>query len=367
MEKTYQLDQQWMKRALKLSLKGKGRTYPNPMVGAVIVKNGRLIGEGWHRGVGLPHAEVEAIASCREDPQGATLYVTLEPCNHHGRTPPCTEAILKAGIGEVHYAMEDPNPQVAGGGARRLKEAGLRVFSGTCREEAVNINKAFIYHCRTGRPWVILKAAMSLDGKIACSGGESRWITGEIARRNVHSLRAEVGAVLVGVDTAIQDRPLLTDRRRKSSGRQPLKVILDSDLRLPLDSPLVTENPERLLIFCTDRVSEKSIEPWVNQGVTVFRSGLSIEPTGVLTKLGALGVQSILIEGGRRIFTAFQKDGLIQEYYLFYAPSFIGGGDALDILGPMGVAQPAEAPRIKVCSIQRAGEDILIHGMAKEG
>lgn len=358
-------EERFMRRALQLSLKGRGLTYPNPMVGAVIVRDGRIIGEGWHRGAGQSHAEVEALAHCIEDPRGAAIYVTLEPCNHYGRTPPCTEAILRAGITEVYYAIDDPNP-VAGGGAQRLREAGVAVRSGICREEALEVNRAFIYHCQTGRPWVVMKAAMSLDGKIACRGGESRWITGEAARRSVHELRSQVGAVLVGVGTAIQDRPRLTDRRR-GERRQPLKVVLDSELRIPLDSPLVTEEPQRLVVFCSGRASDVTAEHLAAQGATVINLGPSLELESVLMELGARGVRSVLVEGGSKVFTAFHRCGLVHEYALFYAPIFIGGADSLGVLGGGSVARPMDAPRMTVRSIHRMGPDILIRGYSEGG
>jgi diaminohydroxyphosphoribosylaminopyrimidine deaminase/5-amino-6-(5-phosphoribosylamino)uracil reductase len=204
--------QDFMKRALELSELGAPLVYPNPMVGAVIVKDGRIIGEGWHHGPGLPHAEVEALRVCREEPAGATMYVTLEPCNHWGRTPPCTKAVIEAGIAEVQIAIRDNNCRVAGGGIAALTEAGIKVAIGLCREEALEINRSFFHYCHTGRPWVIMKAATSLDGKIATTGGQSRWITGEPARRLVHQLRSRVGAVLIGSGTMLADDPELTNR-----------------------------------------------------------------------------------------------------------------------------------------------------------
>ena len=263
-------DLKFMRRALQLSRRGEALACPNPMVGAVIVKDGQIIGEGWHHGPGQPHAEVEALRACREDPKGTTLYVTLEPCNHYGRTPPCTEAIIKAGIKIVKIALLDPNRAVTGGGAARLRAAGIEVEIGIAGAEALELNRKFCHFCLKGQPWVIMKAAMSLDGKIATSSGQSQWITGEASRRLVHQLRSQVGAVLIGSGTMVQDNPELSNRLTPLAS-QPLKVLLDSELKVTPESNLVAKNPRRLLVFCTRKAHPAREEQLQRLGVQVVR------------------------------------------------------------------------------------------------
>lgn len=351
-----------MKRALKLSKKGQCLTCPNPMVGAVIVKDGQIIGEGWHHGPGLPHAEIEALKACQTNPVGATMYVTLEPCNHYGRTPPCSEAIIKAGIAEVKYAISDPNP-VAGGGGERLREAGIKTQAGLGKEEALELNRKFFHFYLTGRPWVIMKAAMGLDGKIATSGGESQWITGEQSRKMVHQLRAEVSSVLVGSGALLADDPQLTNRMVKPITRQPSKVLLDSSLQIKGEHRLISENPENLIIFCTSRASD-SKEQWLSSmGARVVRQETSgrIKLDEALLSLGEMGIQSVLVEGGSSIFTSFWEAGLVNEYYLFYAPFFIGGKAAPGVLGGEGHISLAKLERLVVESVKKVGSDVLVH------
>jgi diaminohydroxyphosphoribosylaminopyrimidine deaminase/5-amino-6-(5-phosphoribosylamino)uracil reductase len=357
-----------MKRALELSEKGVSLVHPNPMVGAVIVKNGQIIGEGWHHGPGLPHAEVEALNSCREDPTGATLYVTLEPCNHWGRTPPCTKAIIEARIAEVQIAIQDNNCRVAGGGIAKLEAAGIKVETGLCRDEALEINRSFFYYCHTGRPWVIMKAATSLDGKIATAGGESRWITGEPARRLVHQFRSQVGAVLIGSGTMLADDPELTNRLFEPVSRHPLKVVLDSALKIPLTGKLIGNNPQDLLLFCTGKASPAKISQLESLGVRVYQQTGSgrVNIPEVLDILGSQGIQSVLVEGGAEIFAGFLQDDAVNEFYLMYAPFFIGGAAARGVIGGSGIQGLQEAHRLRVKSLSRIGEDILVHAYKEE-
>lgn len=356
-----------MKRALKLSKKGLCLTCPNPMVGAVIVKDGQIIGEGWHRGPGTPHAEIVALKACLTDPKGATMYVTLEPCNHYGRTPPCSEAIIKAGIGEVIYAIADPNP-VAGGGGKRIERAGIKTRAGLGRKEAIELNRKFLHFCLTGRPWVIMKAAMSLDGKIATAGGESQWITSERSRKLVHKLRAEVNAVLVGSGTLLADDPRLNNRINNGSSRQPLKLLLDSKLQLTKEHRIVSEQPENLIVFCTAEAPKDKEENLRGLGVRIIRQETAgmVNLAEALASLGRLGVQSVLIEGGSTVFTSFWELGLVNEYYLFYGSFFIGGDLASGVLRGKGIKSLVEAERLKVESVKRLGPDILIHAYKEE-
>ncbi|NLG85422.1 MAG: bifunctional diaminohydroxyphosphoribosylaminopyrimidine deaminase/5-amino-6-(5-phosphoribosylamino)uracil reductase RibD [Firmicutes bacterium] len=362
-------DRRFMKMALALAKKGVGRTAPNPMVGAVVVKDGEVIGSGWHRGPGFPHAEAEALANCRKDPRGATLYVPLEPCNHHGRTPPCTEAIIRAGIARVVYTTADPNPRVVGGGAARLRAAGVEVVElheGPAREEALALNRFFFHHCLTGRPWVILKAAMSLDGKIATSAGRSRWITGEVSRRFVHRLRGRVDAVLVGRGTMATDDPHLTVRYGRPA-RQPLKILLDSRLAISPEANLVREAPARLVVFCGAAAPREKEEELTALGVRVFRLESRERPDlpEVLTTLGSQGVQSLLVEGGSEVFTSFCQADLANEFYLFYAP-FLLGGDGLPVVAGRGPTDLGAVRRLKLDFVRKIGGDFLLHAYREE-
>jgi diaminohydroxyphosphoribosylaminopyrimidine deaminase/5-amino-6-(5-phosphoribosylamino)uracil reductase len=360
-------DQMYMRRALDLAGQGRGLTYPNPMVGAVIVKNGQIIGEGWHRGPGRVHAEVDALEHCRESPRGATLYVTLEPCNHYGRTPPCTEAICAAGIAVVKFAVSDPNPTVSGGGVARLRTAGIQVESGLLKEEAVALNRAFLRFCLTGRPWVILKAAMSLDAKIAAADGASKWITGDAARTRVHQLRAEVGAVLIGSGTLRVDDPRLTSRLDPAPPRQPLKVLLDRQLTVTGVANVVRHEPERLLVFCNRSAAAAKIRALAELGAQVFpsRAGETWSLTDLLAVLGELGTQSVLVEGGSGIYSAFVAADLVDEYYLFYAPFFMGGA-ALPVAPDFGADSLAAARRLTIDAVEQVGSDVLIHAYKGE-
>ncbi len=357
-----------MKLALRLARKGWGMTYPNPMVGAVIVKEGVIIGAGWHQGSGKPHAEVNAIRACRVSPVGAELFVTLEPCNHYGRTPPCTKAIIEAGIEKVYYAISDPNPEVLGGGAAALQQAGIAVEAGMEHEAALELNRGFFRLAQTGRPWVILKAAMSLDGKTACPGGISKWITGLPARKCAHRLRAQMGAILVGVGTVNADDPELSNRLYEPILRQPLKVILDSSLRINFGSKIIKHTPAEVLIFCTaeaDRERENALQAL---GVRVIRQPHAgkVNINGVLATLGELGIQSLMVEGGHEINAAFLKENLFDEYYLFYAPILIGSDAAIGLLGATGINLPEAALRVKINRIKKIGNDLLIHSYRKD-
>ena len=358
-----------MRRALALAKKGHGKVYPNPMVGAVVVKEGEIIGEGWHQGPGRPHAEVEALKSCIVDPAGAKIFVTLEPCNHFGRTPPCTEAIIRAGLVEVHYAVADPNPNVAGSGAQRLKQAGIHVEEGLREQEALSLNREFFHHCLTDSPWVVMKAGMSLDGKIAMADGESKWITGPGSRRQVHRLRSRIGAVLIGIGTAQKDDPLLSTRLKGIGYHQPLKVVLDGKLSLSLESRLVAESPELLVVFCTQEAPEQKERELIDRGVRVHRQAGKgrVNPVEVLGTLGGLGIQSVLVEGGHEVYASFVELGLVHEYYLFYAPFLMGGENSIGVVGGVGITSLEKAPRLKIESIKRYGEDILIHAWGKGG
>jgi len=337
------------------------------MVGAVIVGDGRVVAEGFHERVGGPHAEVNALRRAGESARGATLYVSLEPCNHYGRTPPCTEAIMAAGIRRVVIGMADPNPKVTGGGADRLRRAGIDVTVGAVEEEYQRLNQPFLKWVTLGRPYVTLKCAATLDGRMATRTGDSRWVTGERSRRLVHELRGAVDAVLVGIGTALADDPLLTARLGRKKVRQPLRIVLDTHGRLPAASQLVkTARQSPVLVACAETVPKEIRERFLSQGVDVV--GLpTVEPAGLdlgalLDELGRRSVTSVLVEGGARVHGAFLDGALADDFYFFYAPKILG--DALGV--PMFDGTPRhfmkEALAGVDCQVRRLGDDFLVCG-----
>ena len=355
-----------MKLALRLAAKGAGWVSPNPMVGAVVVKNGQIVGQGYHRRVGAPHAEVEALRQAGDASRGADLYVTLEPCNHQGRTPPCTQALLSAGVRRVIIATMDPNPRVTGGGAAYLQSQGVSVETGLLEEEARRLNEAWFHWMRTGLPWVIAKAACSLDGKIATTGGESQWLTGEAARSYGHRLRHRVDAILVGINTALSDDPQLTTRLPRGRGQDPIRVVLDSRLRLPLTAKLLhLDSPAPTWVACTSKAPKETIRAIKELGaeVLVFPPEAGRVPLKPLLKLlGQQQVQSLLVEGGAEVLGGFFDQGLVNQFYFFFAPKILGGRAAPGVLGGEGVARLVEAHQAKALVIRRIGPDLLISG-----
>lgn len=354
-----------MRQALRLARRGLGRTSPNPPVGAVVVASGRVVGRGFHRRAGGPHGEVIALqeAGCRA--RGATLYVTLEPCNHHGRTPPCTEAIVAAGIKRVVVGVADPNPHVAGGGARRLRAHGIRVDMGVEHEPCAQLIRGFAKHVRTGLPYVTLKLAASMDGRIATVTGASRWITGERARKLVHRLRNQVDAVMVGAGTVIADDPSLTCRL--PGGRDPLRIVVDGRLRVPLSARVLTKQAAPGTIIATVSRKPRTIEALRRRGATVLvlpgRGGL-LSIRRLLAELGKRGVTSVLIEGGGSLGAAALRDGAVDEFLCFYAPKLIGG-DGRPVLGPLGVVRLADAVSLANVRLMRLGEDVLVRAAVR--
>lgn len=359
-----------MRRALALARLAEGQTSPNPAVGAVIVRGGKVVGEGYHRQAGAPHAEIEALREAGDLALNATLYVTLEPCNHTGRTPPCTEAIVKAGVAEVQYAARDPNPSLPGGGHAYLENAGLVVCEGLCGEEAEHLNRFYFHAVRTGRPYVVAKFAMSLDGKIATHTGESRWITGADSRAEVHNLRRVVDAVLVGAGTAISDNPLLTARTAAHEGSQPRRIVLDSHGRVPIESALFdAESSGGSVVATTDAMPDEHRRTLEGLGVEVWTFPATVtgkvELSFLLDELGNRGTRSLLVEGGADVLGSFFDDGHVQEIWAFVAPIIIGGSAAHSPVHGSGVLLPAEATRLVKTSLERFGEDVLIRGYVK--
>ncbi|GAB4230095.1 MAG: bifunctional diaminohydroxyphosphoribosylaminopyrimidine deaminase/5-amino-6-(5-phosphoribosylamino)uracil reductase RibD [Deltaproteobacteria bacterium] len=349
----------FMRRALRLARKGAGRTAPNPAVGAVIVRGARVIGEGYHRGAGLPHAEIEALRRAGKDARGADLYVTLEPCDHRGRTGPCTAAILDAGIARVAYAMKDPNPLVSGRGARRLRRAGVLVHSGPLEAQARELNRGYCRRIVTGKPFVTLKLAVSLDGQIAAAGGDSRWITGEEARRRVHRLRSEMDAILVGGETARRDDPLLT--ARVPGGHDPRRVVLTSrpgDLR---NRKMFRQGGSERIVACPKSVREEDLRGLREAGATVVRLPVrdgKVCAADLLSALGALGVNSLLVEGGGRTAGWLVAEGAVDRYVVFVAPLLLGEG--IRAVSGWAARAPSAGNRLEFTSVRRVGPDLEI-------
>ncbi len=360
----------FMQRALALAEHGLGHTSPNPVVGAVIVRQGQILGEGYHRQAGCAHAEVEALAAAGEAARGATLYVTLEPCNHHGRTPPCTNAILDAGIAELFYAMVDPNPHVVGHGRQRLVEAGVKVHEGLCAAEARHLNRFFFHYVTSGRPYVMAKFAASLDGKIATRNGESQWITGPEARQQGHLLRQAVDAILLGAGTAIADNPRLTTRLTQDDVRHPLRIVLDSHGRVPLTAQLFSpELPGRTMVATTAAMPAAHQAALERQQVETMM--LPTTPTGqvdleqLLIALGHRQILSLLVEGGGQVLGSFFDAGLVNEVYTFLAPLIIGGAGAPSPVEGFGPAKLALARQLQNVSIAQVGNDFMIRGVVE--
>jgi len=347
-----------MRAALRLARRGLGRTSPNPAVGAVVVARGRVVGRGFTRPVGGPHAEVVALRDAGARARGATLYVTLEPCAHHGRTPPCVDAVLAAGVRRVVVGCADPNPHVRGGGAARLRRAGLEVTMGVREDECREQIRFFAHHVRSGLPWVTLKLAATLDGRIATAGGDSKWVTGEKARARVQELRDLHDAVLVGAETVIADDPELTCRRR--GGRDPLRVILDGRLRLPLAARVVRAGT---LVLTGRGAPARKLAALRARGAEVVElrhRGGALAWRDVLATLGRRGLCSLLVEGGGRVAAAAVAARGVDELLLFYAPK-LAGGDARPMLGDLGLRRMADAPRLRLRRSERLGDDLLLY------
>jgi diaminohydroxyphosphoribosylaminopyrimidine deaminase/5-amino-6-(5-phosphoribosylamino)uracil reductase len=355
-----------MRLALRLAARGAGWVSPNPMVGAVVVKDGQVVGRGYHRRAGLPHAEVEALRAAGEAARGADLYITLEPCNHQGRTPPCTQAILKAGVARVIIAVRDPNPRVTGGGVEVLTDRGVEVSVGLLAAEARRLNEAWFHWVDTGRPWVITKAACSLDGKIATVTGESQWLTGEPARALGHRLRHRVDAIVVGIGTVLADDPQLTTRLPRGPGRDPIRLVLDSRLRLPLTSRLLhLDSGAPTWVACTSQApaaARRALEGFGVELLVLPPDDGKVPLPALLDLLGTRQVQSLLVEGGAETLGAFFDQGLVNQFYFFYAPKILGGRKAPGMVGGAGITHLGEAHIARNLKVRRLGGDLLISG-----
>ncbi len=356
----------YMARALALAAQAQGRTSPNPMVGAVLVKEGRVVGEGFHARAGGPHAEVVALAQAGPEARGATLYVTLEPCNHHGRTPPCTQALIQAGVAEVHMAMLDPNPKVSGRGRAALEAAGIRTVVGEREAEARALNEIFVHWVTTGRPFVWAKYAMTLDGKIATVTGHARWISGPEARRYVHELRDRLDAILVGANTVLQDDPQLTTRLAKEDVAHPLRVILDSRGRIPLSARVFEpELPGQTLVATTEAMPRAHRQALEAQGVQVWslpECRGKVNLVALLARLGQEEITSVLVEGGGTVLGALFAHGLVDKVTAIVAPQIVGGRGAPTPVGDPGVATMDRAWRLTDLEVRHLGPDVALIG-----
>jgi len=362
-----EIDQNYMCQALREAKKGIGKTSPNPSVGALIVKNNRIVGRGYHKRAGTPHAEINALKEAGKRAKGATLYVTLEPCNHTGRTPPCTEAVLRAGIARVVIGVLDPNPAVTGGGAETLASRGVAVTSSILENECREIILPFIKHTTTGLPWVILKAGMSLDGRIAAASGKSTRITGQRSTQRVHAIRNQVDAILIGIDTALVDDPSLTARLQgRTSGRDPLRVVLDAELRLPENAAMLNqESPAPTWIFCARGADKKKRSRLERAGAAVKQVSVSsrgrLDLKAVLTELGRNQITAVLVEGGSRVHGSFLQEELADQILLFVAPVFLGE-QGVPLVSFSGKNRAEILPQMKIMSTRRFGADVLIDG-----
>jgi diaminohydroxyphosphoribosylaminopyrimidine deaminase / 5-amino-6-(5-phosphoribosylamino)uracil reductase len=353
-------DLDYMALAVQLAKATTGQTSPNPHVGAVLVKENQIIGMGAHLKAGDPHAEVHAIRMAGENAKGATLYVTLEPCSHFGKTPPCSNLVIESGIERVFVATTDPNPLVGGEGIKRMEEAGIKVEVGLMKEEAVELNKVFFHYIHTRQPYVTLKSAMSLDGKIATVTGESQWITGEEARKDVHHFRHRHDAILVGVNTVIKDNPSLTTRL-ESGGKNPIRVILDTSLRTPLEARIVNDGLAETIIITGSNASSDSIKKFTDKGIQIISMDTpQIEILEMLKKLGNHGITSLYVEGGAEVHGSFLKAKAFQQVITYIAPKLIGGKTAPASFGGEGIEVLADTVALDIKEVTKMGQDIRI-------
>ena len=353
-------DQDYMALAINLASATAGQTSPNPQVGAVLVKNGQILGMGAHLRAGEPHAEVHAIRMAGEKAEGATLYVTLEPCSHFGKTPPCSNLVIESGIKKVFVASVDPNPLVGGAGVKKMLEAGIDVQVGLMEEEAKALNKIFFHYISTGLPYVTLKSATSLDGKIATVTGESQWITGEEARRDVHQFRHAHDAILVGVNTVIKDNPSLTTRL-EAGGKNPVRVILDSSLRTPVESGIVNDNAAKTIIVTGADVETEREKQFIELGIEIIK--LETDKIGIkdmLEKLADRGITSVYVEGGAEVHGSFLQEKAFQRVIAYIAPKLLGGKNAPAAYGGEGIARLEDTVPLRIVDVKQIGQDIRI-------
>lgn len=354
----------WM--ALDLARQGRGRTNPNPMVGAVLVKEGSIVGTGYHQAAGGPHAEVVALRKAGEKAKGAALYVNLEPCSHHGRTPPCTDTLIKAAVKEVVVAMSDPNPLVAGRGLQKLESAGIKVKQGILEEKARKLNEVFIKYITTRAPFVTVKTAMSLDGKIATRTGESQWITGEKSRQYVHRLRDRSDAIIVGIETVLTDNPRLTTRLAEGGGEDALRVVVDSTARLPLDARVINPGSRSKIVLATTAAAPPEKRRALQEkGVEVIlfpaREG-RVDLRALMLKLGEKEIASVLVEGGGTLNYSLLEAGVVDKLFVFIAPVIFGGRNSPTSFAGEGIASVSKAWHLEQLELKQFDQDLLVIG-----
>jgi diaminohydroxyphosphoribosylaminopyrimidine deaminase/5-amino-6-(5-phosphoribosylamino)uracil reductase len=359
-----------MRRAIELAQEGVGYTSPNPLVGAVIVKNGRIIGEGYHKLYGGPHAEINAFKNAIEDVEGATMYVTLEPCSHYGKTPPCANTIVEKKISKVVIGMMDPNPIVAGRGIKILEKNGIEVITGILEGEVRKLNEIFIKYITTKLPFCILKTAMTLDGKIATSTGDSMWITNEGSRNYVHKIRHRVSGIMVGIGTILADNPKLTTRLDNKEGKDPIRIIVDTTAKIPLDSNVLNTNSKaRTIIVTTENADDEKLEAIKAKGAEIIITPLrnnKVDLSFLMQRLAESGIDSILIEGGSTLNYSALEEGIIDKVISFIAPKIIGGNDAKTPVGGEGIKYVKDAILLENIQVSRFNEDIMIEGYLRK-
>ncbi len=361
----HETDEHYMRMALRLAEKAKGRTSPNPMVGSVVVKHGKVIASGYHKKAGEPHAEAIALRKAGKAAKGATLYVTLEPCSHtNKRTPPCSPLVVSSGIRRVVTAMIDPNPKVSGGGVKTLRKAGIEVKTGVLEGEAKKLNEAFIKHITSRMPFVTLKIAQTLDGKIATAKGESKWITGEEARQEGHRLRDSHDAILVGINTVLNDNPSLTTRI--PGGRDPIRVIVDTTLRTPVSAKVITQkSAAKTYIATVQNAPKDKLVALLEAGAEIVlanaRNG-KVDLKQLMKMLGSFGIMSVLIEGGAEINAAALKAGIVDKAVMFIAPMLMTGRDSLCSIGGVSPLKLSKALQLKDVRMEMVGRDFMIQG-----
>lgn len=366
MKPTSQLDTKFMREALRLARKGLGRTSPNPAVGAVIVRNDNIIARAYHRGAGLPHAEAEVLTKLGGKASGDTLYVTLEPCTHYGRTPPCTEAILRSGLARVVVGMEDPNPDVSGGGCEVLRKNGVEVETCVLEKECLRLNEAFVKFVTSRRPFIIVKSALTIDGWTATITGHSKWITNDKSRQFVHRLRDRVDAVMVGIGTVLADDPFLTTRLKHGRCKDPLRIVVDTNLKTPLNAKILNHNPStKTLVAVGPDVASEDRARFEEKGASILicpiRDG-RINLGALMDILAEMSVTSLLVEGGASIIGSLLRERLVDKFYIFRAPKILGGDDGVPMAAGPGPKRMNQCLALKDIQVRRFGQDILTVG-----
>ncbi|MDF2985395.1 MAG: ribD [Eubacterium sp.] len=359
----------YMKKVLELAKAGWGRTNPNPLVGAIIVKNGEIVAEGYHEMPGGPHAEVAAFSNAGSCVRGGTLYVNLEPCSHYGRTPPCAERIIKEGISKVVMAMEDPNPKVAGRGRKLLQAAGVETVTGVLEQEAVKLNEIFVKYITCKRPFVIMKTAMTLDGKIASACGDSKWISGESSRQQVHSIRDRVSAIMVGVNTVMTDNPSLTTRINGKTGKDPVRIIVDSKGVIPVNSQVINiQSSAGVIIATTSAIEIEKEKQLADKGVRILKldgPDGHVDLKKLMDELYLSEIDSVLLEGGGGLNAAALNSGIVDKLMIFVAAKIIGGKNSKTPVEGEGIPLMKDAIKLENIEVNRFDEDILIEGYVK--